>query len=158
MKNWNLLRWSSWQSIALLSLLTSLMTLSVMAIDIVDFDTEEQRGRYKNLVAELRCLVCQNQSLADSNATLAEDMRGVVADMIRDDLADAAIIQFMTDRYGNFVHYRPSLSGKTLMLWVLPFLMILIAFIWLPSIIRSHRFIPLNEADRESVAQILDKK
>lgn len=97
----------------------------VLAIDVVDDLTPEQEARYQSLAAELRCLVCQNQSLADSNADLAGDMRAVVRAMIKEGEDDAAILRFMTDRYGDFVRYRPPLTPATVLLWSVPFIVLL---------------------------------
>lgn len=151
------LSWKGWH-ICLLLVWNSLIVMPVNAIDVVEFDTAEKQSRYKGIISELRCLVCQNQSLADSNADLAKDMRRVVADMIHGDSEDAAILQFMTERYGSFVHYRPSLNSKTVVLWFMPFLLVLVAFRWLPSIIHSHRSVPLSEADRQKIARLLGKQ
>ena len=69
----------------------------------LEFDSEEQQNRYRALIAELRCMVCQNQNIADSNAALAKDLRGRTYAMIKDGASDDQIIKFMTDRYGDFV-------------------------------------------------------
>jgi cytochrome c-type biogenesis protein CcmH len=81
--------------------------------------------RMLNLAAELRCLVCQNQTIADSNAPLAEDLRRQVREMIARGDSDKQIIEFMTQRYGDFVLYRPPLKGTTAALWFGPFALLL---------------------------------
>ncbi len=81
--------------------------------------------RMLSLAAELRCLVCQNQTIADSNAPLAEDLRRQVREMIARGESDAQIIDFMTQRYGDFVLYRPPLKGTTAALWFGPFALLL---------------------------------
>lgn len=149
--------WLNWIAYQLIVSLLLMLPLSVNAIEIVEFATQEQQNRYRDIIAELRCLVCQNQSLADSNADLAQDMRSVAADMIRNNQDNAAIIQFMTKRYGSFVHYRPSLSGNTLALWLLPFLLLLSVLIGLPSIIRNHKHTPLQADDRQKIVNLLDQ-
>lgn len=81
-------------------------------------------ARLKQLAVELRCLVCQNQTLADSNAPLAEDLRREVREMIAKNMTDDQIIEFLVTRYGDFVRYRPPFKVTTLLLWVGPFLLL----------------------------------
>jgi cytochrome c-type biogenesis protein CcmH len=80
--------------------------------------------RLKHLAVELRCLVCQNQTLADSNAPLAEDLRREVREMITKNMSDQEIIDFLVSRYGDFVLYRPPLKATTTLLWVGPFVLL----------------------------------
>ena len=84
------------------------------------FATEELEARYSSLIKELRCLVCQNQNLADSDADLAKDLRNITADMLRDGKTDAQIRSFMQERYGDFVLYRTPLKPSTLFIWIGP--------------------------------------
>ena len=81
-------------------------------------------ARLKKLAVELRCLVCQNQTLADSNAPLAEDLRREVREMIVKDMSDQEIIDFLVSRYGDFVLYRPPVKTTTMFLWVGPFVLL----------------------------------
>jgi cytochrome c-type biogenesis protein CcmH len=81
-------------------------------------------ARLKQLAVELRCLVCQNQTLADSNAPLAEDLRREVREMIARNMTDDQIVDFLVTRYGDFVRYRPPFKVTTLLLWVGPFLLL----------------------------------
>jgi len=81
-------------------------------------------ARLKRLAVELRCLVCQNQTLADSDAPLAEDLRREVRGMIVKDMSDEEIIDFLVSRYGDFVLYRPPLKATTTLLWVGPFVLL----------------------------------
>lgn len=83
-------------------------------------------ARLKHLAVELRCLVCQNQTLADSNAPLAEDLRREVRDMIVKDMTDKEIIDFLVERYGDFVLYRPPLKATTTLLWAGPFVLLMV--------------------------------
>ena len=80
--------------------------------------------RLKHLAVELRCLVCQNQTLADSNAPLAEDLRREVREMIVKNMSDKEIIDFLVSRYGDFVLYRPPMKATTTLLWVGPFVLL----------------------------------
>jgi cytochrome c-type biogenesis protein CcmH len=85
-------------------------------------------ARMTRIASELRCLVCQNQTIADSNADLAQDLRRQVREMLSKGDDDAKIIQYMTDRYGDFVLYRPPVKATTLLLWFGPALMLLLGF------------------------------
>jgi cytochrome c-type biogenesis protein CcmH len=88
-----------------------------------EFESEEQLARYKSLIYELRCLVCQNQNLADSDADLAADLRREVYRMIVEGKSDDEVVDFMVARYGDFVLYRPPLKAKTVLLWIGPFVL-----------------------------------
>jgi cytochrome c-type biogenesis protein CcmH len=81
-------------------------------------------ARYEALTRELRCLVCQNQTIADSHATLAGDLRREVREQLERGASDAEIISFMTARYGDYVLYRPPVTATTLLLWAGPFLLL----------------------------------
>ncbi len=113
---------------ALMLVLTGVVAAQVF--EAREFKEPENAQRYRTLINELRCLVCQNQNLADSNATLAADLRQLTYDMILDGKSDEEIIEFMVARYGDFVLYRPPLKPTTLMLWIGP-LLLLVLGIWL---------------------------
>ena len=81
-------------------------------------------ARLMKLSSELRCLVCQNQTIADSNAELAVDLRAEIREKIQAGMSDAAIKDFMVARYGDFVLYRPPVKNTTLVLWIGPFLLL----------------------------------
>lgn len=89
------------------------------------FEDAAKQARYEQLIRDLRCLVCQNESIADSNAPLASDLRREVHDLIAKDQSDADIRTFLTDRYGDFVLYRPPLRPRTWLLWSAPILFLL---------------------------------
>ena len=90
------------------------------------FDTPEQLERYERLTHEFRCVVCQNQSVAESNVDLAKDLRRITRDMILAGRTDAEIKQFMTDRYGDFVLYNPPVKPVTYLLWGAPVILLLV--------------------------------
>lgn len=122
----------------------------------------EQADRYHELNAELRCLVCQNQTIAESNAPLAKDLRDQVEKQILAGRSNEQILGYMTDRYGDFVRYRPPWNARTLMLWVGPFVLVLLGllFIWRSMIRRRPADTAdqaLGTADPESVRRILDE-
>ena len=83
--------------------------------------------RFQNLTNELRCLVCQNQTIAESNATLAVDLKKQVAKQITEGKSDQEILQFMEERYGEFVLYNPPVSAENSLLWLGPFIVLVIA-------------------------------
>jgi cytochrome c-type biogenesis protein CcmH len=102
------------------------LALSVQAaIDPLPFESAEQRERFNNLAGELRCVMCQNQSLADSNAGIAGDLRREIFDLMQAGKSDDEIKQFLTERYTDFVLYRPPLRTNTLLLWFGPLLVLL---------------------------------
>ncbi|MBL7249240.1 cytochrome c-type biogenesis protein [Alloalcanivorax sp. C16-2] len=104
-----------------LVLLTLLLTAPLRAaIDIYQFDDTAQQDRFHRLTEELRCPKCQNQSIADSDAEIARDMRERVARMIRDGRSNEEIVEFFVARYGDFVSYRPPVNERTAILWVGP--------------------------------------
>ena len=113
------------------------------------------------LSEEIRCLVCQNQTLADSNAPLAEDLRREVREMIAKNMSDKEIIDFLVTRYGDFVLYRPPLKTTTTLLWVGPFLLLIGGAIALVMALRRRQKkvadVALSEAERNRVAQLLSE-
>ena len=100
--------------------------LSLAAVDVQSFATAQEAQRYHRLIEELRCLVCQNQNLADSNSELAQDLRYKVSTMIREGRSDEQILAYLVDHYGDFVHYRPPVNISTLLLWLGPLLFLLL--------------------------------
>jgi cytochrome c-type biogenesis protein CcmH len=102
------------------------------------FDDPVLQERYENINRELRCLVCQNQTIADSNATLAQDLRREVRDMIAAGQTDAQIREFMIERYGDFVLYRPRMTAGNFLLWAAPVLLLLIGAIALVRVVRRR--------------------
>jgi cytochrome c-type biogenesis protein CcmH len=92
----------------------------VFAVDVYQLPDPEQQKTYESLTSQLRCLVCQNQTIADSNAELAGDLRRQVFEMLQQGKSKDEIIQFMTERYGDFVLYNPPFKGKTSLLWAGP--------------------------------------
>ncbi len=103
-----------------------------------EFSNSEQEQRYQQLINELRCVVCLNQSVADSNAELAQDVRDLVRNKINEGQNDKQITAFMVERYGEFVLYDPPFNNKTYLLWIGPLFLILVAIISLLYFIRKH--------------------
>jgi len=119
--------------------------------------------RVNALASELRCLVCQNQTIADSNAGLAVDLKNQVRERLRKGESEAQIVDFMVQRYGDFVLYRPPMKMTTILLWAGPLLLVLIGLIVLYRKVRSHADAAepqLTQADHERAQRLLadDKK
>ena len=114
-------------------------------------DTAEE-ARFHRLTAELRCVMCQNQSLADSNAQIAHDLRREVLDLMRQGKDDAQVKRFLVDRYGEFVLYKPEVAPGTYILWFGPLFLLLAGGIWVGRIVtqRSKRPAPAtDDTDQE---------
>ncbi len=122
-------------------------------------DDPAVEARLKHLAVELRCLVCQNQSLADSNAPLAEDLRREVREMIVKDMTDKEIIDFLVERYGDFVLYRPPLKATTTLLWMGPFVLLAVGATVLVITLRRRagRVVdaPVTDEEHRRVEQLL---
>ena len=102
------------------------------------FDDPALQSRYEALNRELRCLVCQNQTIADSNATLAQDLRREVREQIAAGKTDEEIRRFMIDRYGDFVLYRPRMTATTFLLWAAPVLLLVAGVFALVRVVRRR--------------------
>ena len=108
------------------------------AIDPLQFKDREQEVRFQNLTKQLRCLVCQNQDLADSDADLAKDLRKQVFDMMQAGKSDAEIKQYLVARYNDFVLYDPPLKAGTVLLWFTPGVLLLVGAGVLVRILRKR--------------------
>jgi cytochrome c-type biogenesis protein CcmH len=139
-----------------LSLLTS---LSYAEIEHHDFQSLEQEQSYQTLISELRCLVCQNQTIADSNADLAKDLRRQVYEMLQQGHSQQQIADFMTERYGDFVLYNPNFNLKTGLLWLGPALFLLIGLIAVLLFARkkTNSESGLTDEQKSQLAKILDE-
>lgn len=116
-------------------------------------------ARLVDISQELRCLVCQNESLASSHAELADDLRREVRDLIRQGKSDQEIKDFLVSRYGDFVLYRPEVKPLTWVLWFGPFLLLLVAAVFLGVYLRQRRQLAqpaaLSDEDRARAKQWL---
>jgi cytochrome c-type biogenesis protein CcmH len=95
-----------------------------VTLEAFKFDSKAEELHFRDLIEELRCLVCQNQSLADSDAELAHDLRAEVYDMIKAGKSDEEIVTFLVDRYGDFVLYKPPVKPSTWLIWFGPFVLL----------------------------------
>ncbi|MBX2808248.1 MAG: cytochrome c-type biogenesis protein CcmH [Cellvibrionaceae bacterium] len=126
------MRWWLWVIIAVTPLVEA-------AIDVHTFETQSQRQRYHALIDELRCPKCQNQNLSGSNSQIAQDLRNEVHRLLVSGQSNTEIKQQMVARYGEFVLYKPLLKASTLVLWLLPLLLLVIALMILGLILRQRR-------------------
>lgn len=117
-------------------------------------------ARVNDLAAELRCLVCQNQSLADSHAELAIDLKNQVREQLQAGRSERQVIDYMTERYGDFVLYRPPVRASTVLLWGGPLLLLLLggAFMWrsLGQSARPDETVPLSTDETQRLKDLLD--
>ena len=124
----------------------ALLACQALALDVNgQLEDRALQMRFERITQELRCLVCQNESIADSNAELARDLRRQVQEMLVAGKSDDAIFGFMTDRYGEFVRYSPPLELKTLAIWGAPFAMLLLGGIIVYRIVRERSRMPLDD-------------
>jgi cytochrome c-type biogenesis protein CcmH len=122
---------------------------SAFAIDSESFADPALHARYKKLTRELRCLQCQNETIADSNATLAVDLRRELRAMVLAGKSDAEIQRFMTDRYGDFVLYQPPFTARTVVLWVAPWAALLGAMAAVIVVIRRRTHLSATDSETE---------
>ena len=120
-----------------------------VTLEAFKFNNKAEEQHFKDLIEELRCLVCQNQSLADSDAELAHDLRAEVYDMIQAGKNDEEIVTFLVARYGDFVLYDPPLKPSTYLIWFGPFVLLLIAVLLLLRSIRRQQKVPAAEISAE---------
>ncbi|NBF01405.1 cytochrome c-type biogenesis protein CcmH [Pseudomonas sp. Fl5BN2] len=150
-----------WLAAAILGL--SIAGVAHAAIDTYQFANDAERERYHELTKELRCPKCQNQDIADSNAPIAADLRKEIFRMLGEGKDNQQIIDFMVDRYGDFVRYRPALTGKTALLWFGPAALLLGGLVLIAVIVRRRRAErsdspnTLSVEERQRLDQLLDK-
>lgn len=129
-----------------LALFVVVTAVSAYAIDAGNaFDDPQMQARYEKITSEVRCLVCQNQTIKDSNAFLAVDLRREIRRMLTEGKTDAEIYDFLVVRYGDFVLYRPRMSGKTLVLWIAPFLLIVVGGLVAFKVVRGRMAMPIDD-------------
>ena len=128
------------------------------AIEAYEFDTPQMEADYNKLVEELRCLVCQNQNLAESDADLAQDLRRETYEMLQQGKTPQQVSEFMVARYGDFVLYRPQFKSSTYLLWLGPFLLLVVVLVIVVRRLRASAK-PV-EVDADALAdakQLLEK-
>ena len=125
--------------VALLSLLFSVAGAALAVIETYEFSSPELERRYHDLSQELRCPKCQNQNIADSNAPISQDLRKLLYTQLEAGASDEEILDYMVARYGEFVRYRPSMSGATVVLWLAPLLLLIAGVVVTLLALRSRR-------------------
>ena len=123
----------------LLSLIIFWSAQSLAVIETYEFSTPDLELRYKALSQELRCPKCQNQNIADSNAPISRDLRAIVHEQLEAGATNEEIIDFLVDRYGEFVRYRPGMDSNTLWLWSAPLILLVMAVAVVLTQIRKDR-------------------
>lgn len=128
-------------------LLLCLFASTAFAIDTSKpLDDPALQARYEALIAEVRCMQCQNQSIKDSNAFLAADLRREIRELLVAGKTDAEIKEFLVARYGEFVLYRPRMAGRTLILWIAPLALLVVGAVVVTRIVRRRAGLPIEDA------------
>ena len=139
-------------------LLCALVLPAQAAIEAYQFSDEATEAEYKELIKELRCLVCQNQNLADSDADLAKDLRQQTYDMIQEGASDDEIVDYMVARYGDFVLYRPQFKSSTYLLWLGPFLLLVVVLVIVVRRLRAAaKPVEVDAAALDDAKQLLEQ-
>lgn len=129
--------------------------------DLYSFASPQQQQRFDKLTGQFRCLVCQNESLADSNAPLAKDLRFEIYQMVKSSKTNQEIKQYLVQRYGAFVLFRPPVDKYTYALWFGPFIMLMIALARLFWLLRKRKTSPrsftFSPRDRERIKHLLNE-
>ena len=137
-------------------------SLKASPVDTYVFQNEVTKIRFQALNKELRCPKCQNQNLADSNSPIAADLRNEVYQLLQQGKADSEIVNFMVDRYGEFVLYRPRVSQLTYVLWFGPIVLILAGIIIVLVIVRrkpvAKKDLALTTAQQKKLSRFLDNQ
>jgi len=144
--------------ITILLLLLSSLQLQA-AIETYQFEQAEHEQLYKQMIEELRCLVCQNQNLSASNAGLAKDLRQQTYEMVIKGQSQAQIVDYMTQRYGDFVLYRPPVKSSTALLWFGPFILLIVGILVLIKTLSARKELadePLSDEQQDHIKHLLD--
>lgn len=112
---------------------------SVFSADLYPFHSLQKERKFNALLSQLRCLICQNESLSSSNAKIANDLRNQIYHMVQQGKSDQQIKQYLVVRYGNFILFKPPFIISTYLLWCMPFLMLLLGGFIMVKIIRKNR-------------------
>lgn len=132
-----------------------LLSGALFAIDAeLAFEDPELQARYETIIEEVRCVKCQNQSIKDSNALIANDLRREIRRLIGDGMTDAEVYDFLVERYGEFVLYRPRMSGVSLLLWIAPAVFLLIGGAVFVRVLRKRMSMPIDFDDDPESDQV----
>jgi len=155
------MKWSNYLSVGLVVIAVNLFSGVFAASEILTFDNDELRSRYSDLIFQLRCPKCQNQNVADSNAPISEDIRQKTYEMLHQGYSDQDIIDFMVDRYTEFVIYKPQFSIVTMWLWIVPGALLLLGLTLLFRITRSSKQaadIELSDDENQRLKSLMEDK
>lgn len=148
---------------ALLALFCSLSLLA--AENMLQFDSPEQEKSYHQLTQQLRCPQCQNNNIADSNATIAVDMRQKVLALLKQGNSEQQVVNYMVERYGHFVTYKPPITATTLILWIAPIALMILGIILVfrrspkpNSPIGANGRLQLDQNQQQRLATLLEDK
>jgi cytochrome c-type biogenesis protein CcmH len=135
--------------ICVLLALSALTSAQTQLVPVAQTNTLQLEARAKHITSELRCLVCQNQTIADSNAELAQDLRREVRTLLGLGRSDAEVVDYMTARYGDFVRYRPPVKPSTWLLWGAPALLVVGGFLTLAWVLRRRSRLSEEQFERD---------
>lgn len=155
-------------------LVGTLSSFSFAEIDTYQFDNPRQEAQYRALIEEFRCPKCQNQNLAGSDAPIAQDLKQKTYDMVKEGRTDTEIRQYMNERYGDFISYKPPVRPSTWILWFFPPILLLVGLlVWFIKHRHSHQrkqvsqinqvseptsLAPLSEQEQQQLDELLRKK
>jgi cytochrome c-type biogenesis protein CcmH len=144
---------------SLIFLLGGFLSPAEAAIEIREFENAAMEADYQELISELRCLVCQNQNLAESDADLAKDLRQQTFEMLQQGKNRQQVVDYMVARYGDFVLYRPPVKSSTLLLWLGPFVLLLSVLIVVVVRVKRARSLEApNQDNLDQARQLLKSK
>jgi len=131
-------------------------------VEVYQFDSDQQRQRYQSFVDDLRCPKCQNQNLAGSDSPIASDLRRELHDLLKNGMSDKEIVDFMVDRYGDYVLYSPRLQPNTWLLWFAPLALLLVGGLVIAMIVRRRNTsaperTPLTKTEQDRLNALLKK-
>jgi len=141
----------SWLMFVLAGLLVvSGASRSMASIDVYEFSNQQNQEKYQRLTEQLRCPKCQNQDIKDSNAPIAKDMRREVHRLVEEGQSEESIVEFMVERFGEFVSYKPAVNAKTAALWYGPFVLILVGLLIIYIIVKKRSVTDTNTNSGET--------
>ncbi|MDR5858952.1 cytochrome c-type biogenesis protein CcmH [Halomonas eurihalina] len=148
-------------SVWLLILLAALSLPALAAVEVRQFDDPVLEQRYRDLTATLRCPKCENQSIGDSDSPIAGDMRERVYQQLQQGRSDKEILDFMVDRFGDYVLYNPRLEGRTFLLWGLPAALVVLGIVLVILLVRARRHVAargLSETERARLDSLVNRQ
>lgn len=126
-------------SIVAMLIISCLSLQSYAAIESHNFATDLERQRYQSFIEEMRCPKCQNQNLAGSDSPISQDLRREIYDMIKDGKSDKEVVDYMVDRYGDFILYKPRVTPATYLLWAAPVVLLITGIVVILLMLRQRR-------------------